>query len=249
MRTASRQTKKSTRGIVLSGTAPRLVITGEKTQTRRLINLPILSDSDGSKRRVFVLPKDLVEVNEAIADRKNRGFTRRVASPFWPGQRLWVRETFALCGYFDTVRLSEMKADWAAHQVKQGLLWYRADGEQPLPERPKVFEKMNGRGRWRSPRFMPQWASRIILEVTDVRVERLQDISYDDARAEGVETDEFLQRLDEAQSIAVGDCGPIFYPNVKSEFERLWDRINRKRSPWISNPWVWAVSFRLASVR
>jgi hypothetical protein len=74
---------------------------------------------------------------------------------------------------------------------------------------------------------MPRWASRIQLEVTEVRVQLLQEISDDDARAEG--------------------CSGI--PDVvdvtpREEYSHLWDKINGKRAPWASNPWVWAVIFR-----
>ena len=78
---------------------------------------------------------------------------------------------------------------------------------------------------WRSPRFMPRWASRISLDVRAIRCEQLQDISPDDSLAEGV------------SGWTKGTA-----------FERLWDEINGKRAPWASNPWVWVVTFaRLAS--
>ena len=85
-------------------------------------------------------------------------------------------------------------------------------------------------GRWRSPIHMPRWASRITLEVTDVRVERLQDISEEDAEAEGMR-----------ESIVLpGDRGS-FVP----EFADLWHFLNEKRGfGWDTNPWVWVVEWR-----
>lgn len=77
--------------------------------------------------------------------------------------------------------------------------------------------------------FMPRWASRITLEVTGVRVERLWKIDDDDARAEGV------------YPTATGLYAP---GQFIGEYAKLWDQINGKRAPWASNPWVWVIEFR-----
>lgn len=75
---------------------------------------------------------------------------------------------------------------------------------------------------------MPRWASRITLEITNVRVQRLQEISEADAEAEGVYTDPACPAYDAYRS--------------------LWDSINARRAPWDSNPWVWALSFKRIEV-
>jgi hypothetical protein len=85
---------------------------------------------------------------------------------------------------------------------------------------------------WRPSIYMPRWASRITLEITDIRVERLQDISEEDARAEGVGVH--------------GGCNADeteYGVNARGPFSRLWDSINAKRHPWASNPWVWVIEF------
>jgi hypothetical protein len=89
--------------------------------------------------------------------------------------------------------------------------------------------------RWRPSIYMPRWASRITLEITSVRVERLGDISEDDARAEGVAPVPFCKagRRDGLEHVEA--------------FENLWDRINGKRASWASNPWVWVVAFQRAA--
>ena len=104
---------------------------------------------------------------------------------------------------------------------------------------PKAAAKV---GKWVTPLFMPRWASRITLEITDVRVERLQEISEDDARAEGAEWYGFadLQPNGELRE------GPSFA--YRAGFHDLWDSINADRCPWESNPFVWAVSFRKIEV-
>jgi hypothetical protein len=85
--------------------------------------------------------------------------------------------------------------------------------------------------RWRPSIHMPRWASRITLEVAGVRVERLQEITPDDAIAEGV----FGEGRYNTQP---GMPYPV------ATFAALWDSINDKRAPWASNPWVWVVEFR-----
>lgn len=126
------------------------------------------------------------------------------------------------------------------HRVCGSLLWVREAWAAPhaydhLPPRliPKDarihYSATEERGglRWRPSIHMPRWASRILLEVTDVRVERLASISESDAIAEGID---------------ITDDGQ---PSVT--FANLWDSINGQRAPWQSNPWVWVVAFRLAS--
>ena len=112
------------------------------------------------------------------------------------GDQLWVRETW---------RVNGNAHDYA--RAGKESVFYRAD------------EDWNVDAGWRPSIFMPRWASRITLEVTDVRVERLQNVSHEDGRAEGFDS------LD--------------------GFALLWDRINEKRGyGWHANPWVWAVEFR-----
>lgn len=114
-----------------------------------------------------------------------------------PGDRLWVRECWGPC---------------------EGGVCYRAD------EGPKVVPDD---GRWHPSIHMPRWASRITLEVTDVRVERVQDITPAACASEGfdfVVTDGLMPR---------------------GQFAKLWDALNSKRGfGWEANPWVWVVDFR-----
>lgn len=119
-----------------------------------------------------------------------------------PGDRLWVRETF--------------------HTVDGASAFYRADYEH----NPKG-DKEHGIV-WTPSIHMPRWASRITLKVTDVRVERLQDISEKDAWAEGCEGFD-----DDVSGGKSGYC----------EYAELWEAINGKGS-WEANPWVWVVEFR-----
>ena len=123
------------------------------------------------------------------------------------GSILWVRETF--------VALS-----------KDNIL-YRADDRYPDSITPL---------KWKPSIFMPRWASRITLEITGVRVERLQDISEEDALTEGCEN--YLCGGYDF-SYHGYECKPAV-----ANYRRLWDSINGKKYPWKSNPLVWVISFR-----
>ena len=173
------------RPILFSGPMVRALLTGTKTQTRRVA-------------KEFAGRDDL----DAIL----RRFPEQSGCPYGqPGDRLWVREAHwwfkdehdPVTGYFPPKLTIE--------DVE-----YRADGD-------------DGRKVWRPSIHMPRWASRITLEITGVRVERLQDISEADAVAEGVYTDPACPAYD--------------------GYRTLWDQINGSGS-WDLNPWVWVVEFR-----
>jgi len=131
-----------------------------------------------------------------------------------PGDRLWVRETWQFTG-------TELN-------VEPGYVYRATDPD---------WSEMEG-WKWRPSIFMPRDASRILLEVTGVRVERVQEITEDDARAEGCQG--------EPEYTSKGGQGWVY----DFEFQKLWDSINAKRGySWESNPWVWVVSFRRVEVR
>ena len=140
-----------------------------------------------------------------------------------PGDQLWVRET-----WFD--------AESALHSC----VLYKASDDHPGNE---VV--------WRSPIHMPRWASRILLEIVSVRVERLQDISEVDAIAEGMLSlrnrawdrqhfPEWRYLFDEA---VAKDEKPPIGPSPKQCYEALWNAIHGPDA-WDANPWVWAMEFR-----
>lgn len=141
-----------------------------------------------------------------------------------PGDRLWVRETWS--PWSDVVDCDEAaKLRDARAQMPWACVLYGADrawsNSQPSD---------NG-GRWRPSIHMPRWASRLTLDVVSVRVERLQAITEEDARAEGVAVD--------PAALASG-------ATHRQAFADLWDSLNAKRAPWASDPWVWRVEFRRA---
>lgn len=140
------------------------------------------------------------------------------------GGRLWVKETFLHATY---VSLAES----GDHRMgRANLVEYVADGAQPRYLHPGV-----GGSPYMQKRpsiFMPRWASRIVLEITSVKAERLQDISEEDAIAEGV------------QAIGVGEIKRAAAWSARQDFANLWDAINAPGS-WALNPWVWCISFKV----
>ncbi len=163
--------------------------------------------------------------------------TRRLVIPprVVPGDRLWVRETWAYDLNVDREESPEILA-WARDHRR---VWYRAD--------PGVEQTGCGGapGRWRPSIYMPRWASRITLELTDVREQRLQDISEEDARAEGML---FLGGIADDFEMAPwadpGDRERHPWRWARAAFRVAWDGINGKRATWESNPQVWALTFR-----
>lgn len=140
-----------------------------------------------------------------VASHIDRSVAPKLKCPYGQvGDRLWLKET------------------WAG-DVPNGID-YKADGHS-YGEEIKV--------PWKSPRFMPRWASRIGLEIIDLRAERLQDISEEDAIAEG--WDSQLSPLFKGVPL---ECRPRVW------FAQLWDSINAKRYPWEANSWVWVIGFK-----
>lgn len=200
--------------IHFTGPMVRAILEGRKTQTRRVVKPPSRPPdraSDGTEPVVVgVNPEGWPILASGGGHRRWRASRTWVwdSSPYGtPGDRLWVRETW------QTVTTPADR--------DTSKLFYAADhGARP------GFAEDDW--RWRPSIHMPRWASRITLEVTGVRVERLQDISADDARAEGVDGLPPQGGSNEAQW----------------RFRSLWDSINGKRASWASNPWVWVIEFR-----
>lgn len=205
------------RPILFSGPMVNAILEGRKTQTRRVVKPQPLRmhqpDSEG-----YCLT-DYSDDATRMFDHEHL----RCPHGMQPEQ-LWVRETFYIDhdDYADGGRLPKGLPPIAAKQVLDSI-YYRADGEccQQIPEC-QCWDV--GKPKWRPSIFMPRWASRITLEITGVRVERLNNISENDAWSEGVTVEGFEY--------------------ASQAFRDLWDKINGKKHPWASNPWVWVVEFR-----
>lgn len=184
------------RPIIFSAPMVRAILDGRKKQTRRIVKLREFGRSETRGYDFIFRDRRGLWNDYSVAD-----LMRKVCPYGAPGDRLWVRETFGLpspcrCGTCEPLNKKHVS--------------YRADytGERFVD-------------RWRPSIFMPRWASRITLEIVSVRVERLNNISEEDARAEGV-----------------ADC---------AAYKILWNKINGPGKDWKSNPWVWVIEFKLGA--
>lgn len=162
-----------------------------------------------------------------------------------PGDRLWVRETYYAWGHW-TRRHNEKKGREEWHFVDETLgagLAYRYEAEEKLPRRKRELHQV---AWWKRPAiFMPRAASRITLEITEVRVERLQSISEADAQAEGVSELPGQSAEPGAWWTADAAAGARLHGRTPSAgFRLLWESINGAGS-WGADPWVWVVGFKL----
>lgn len=142
-----------------------------------------------------------------------------------PGDRLWVRETFCKI-------------------IGQSGGWIETDYRATYNHGFRLGDSLGLKKRWTPSIHMPRDASRITLEVTGVRVERLQDISEADAIAEGVFRKVGASSVGDMVETATG--GQLIYADptqAREEYRRLWEEINGSGS-WVKNPWVWVVDFR-----
>ena len=188
------------RPIIFSADMVRAILAGKKTQTRRVVKVQPPENTAGC-----------VQVWKGENHWDFWGFngaeTKRVKCPYGVvGDQLWVRE-----GYADI--LWEVTA--SGKEVRKII--YKADEQHGAT----IIHPV-----WKTPLFMPRAASRILLEITDIRVERVQDISEQDAIAEGVKFS--------------GIGGGM---NPHQDYCGLWSRINGNES-WIENPWVWVIEFK-----
>jgi hypothetical protein len=211
----------------------RAILSGAKTQTRRLVREALLS-------RIPAEP-GYIHNGHAFVSHNFGLSVRPMPCPYGvPGDRLWVKETWKSGEYECTDEPQDDDHECDAH-CRQTFVYYAATprvGLRAVPDRARITYLDEStpltewyESKWKSPLFMPRKLSRITLEVTSVRVERLQQITDADAIAEGMPhpTEWSL------------DCSST--PPTR-HFRELWDSINRKRCPWASNPWVWAISFK-----
>lgn len=194
--------------ILFNGQMVRAILDGRKTTTRRIVKpqFSMLWGQGCPNEKTFAL----MTGNQAWKDAYACNVDRETPSGHWEwlfcpygkvGDRLWVRETWA---------------DISPAETRGRRCAYKATDLDIVT-------------KWKPSIFLPRYASRITLEITGVRVERLQDISEEDAKAEGCTQDADFSRD---------------YPySYRDQFQRLWNQINGKDS-WDANPFVWVVSFK-----
>ncbi|WP_262382806.1 morphogenetic protein, partial [Klebsiella pneumoniae] len=210
------------RGMIFNAEMVRAILDGRKTQTRRPVKFPVHDKNLGCELAGNELAGELSAGNYL-----NSAFGK-------PGDRIWVRETFQ-GPLFDYDLMDSYSKDPTPFE-KPEFCVYKADGV-PAPEFYDADDELHC--CWRPSIHMPRWASRILLEITDVRVERLNAISEEDATAEGVPP---------AGSLLPDYPGTFLTPKgdfatAKVAFQRLWESIYGEES-WKANGWVWVISFK-----
>lgn len=195
------------RPIIFTGDSVRAILEGRKTQTRRVIKL----DRDGllSRNGYFIeLHPTCGPIWHPYSGSGVQAAPKDVVSKFCPygipGEKLWVRETW---------RPGRLKSDPPIYRERAECGMIATNSQLVI---------------WRSPIHMPRSASRITLELTNVRVQRLEEISEEDAQAEGM----IGSPLNEKQ----------WY---RENFEETWNSVNAKRGyGWDTNAWVWVITFK-----
>jgi hypothetical protein len=212
------------RPILFSAPMVRAILEGRKTMTRRIVKKAPDWMQSGRIGKETVIP-ELME--QAVNIWGNPDLC-----PYGkPGDRLYVKETHW--------RLGKWVKDGISKTGRQRWRFKATKGEYVrfVPPDKKPAREEHGWHK-RPSLFMPRWASRITLEITDVRVERLQEITEEDAKAEGVQPWEFNPNQTLTSGERAGDSP------YRSGFAYLWDTINDHRATWKSNPFVWVISFR-----
>lgn len=222
------------RPILYSGPMVLAIMKGWKTETRRVIkNQPKASPAYSFSQAFHHDEEYSREPGATFAGRKvdplrwwfcdASGPVTSYRCPYGVvGDRLWVREGHR---FFE-----------AGNGVD--YIQYRADQESlVIPNTQEAADYVVGRfDKWRPSIFMPRWASRLLLEVKDIRVERLQEITGEGCLAEGIIWDADWKMIGPCE----GDAGGVI-----ENFGALWDSLNAKRGfGWEANPWVWVVVFR-----
>jgi len=200
-------------GMIFNGEMVRAILDGRKTQTRRIVSDRHLNLIDVGSQIGECYPL------ECGIDHENSQSYYREHCPFGTiGDRIWVRETWAEAG-----------------AGAPELQLYRANYPEHVPshyENVPLAEDI----RWTPSIHMPRWASRILLEITGVRVERLNDISQQDAQAEGMKLTGWRPTYSDPDS-----GGDVWTPY--DNFAQLWESIYGVDS-WKANPWVWVIEFK-----
>lgn len=215
------------RPILFSAPMIRAILDGTKTQTRRALGQKHKPDAIWAKdpttgtQRAFKLDEQSPSIGVPWWNLGGINGHQQICPYGKPGDRLWVRES------------------WAETDLNDGtpVVAYRAGGciavgrkdahEDDYLIHDYAFDQTPTANQWKQSIHMPRWASRITLEITDVRVERLQDISKPDVMAEGIS--------------GLADV----HAGWHQPYAELWDQINAPGS-WDLNPWVWVISFKRA---
>lgn len=207
------KTKSNKHGLIFTGESVSRIMAGTKTMTRRVVKGCVEEPGECSEQAW--MHSEMPKYPYGVV-----------------GDRLWVREAW---------RTEERAGDMVDGVLfPDGTFWPIEDSGAAAI----LWIDAHANGKygddWRSPMFMPRWASRLTLEIIGIRVERLQDITEEDAKAEGII---------EPEPVHGKWCDPAKgregHWSYRKPFADAWDKINSKRATWESNPFVWVISFKV----
>ena len=235
--------------IIMGAESVRAILEGRKTQTRRVVsNLDNFGLEFTHVRNVSAnlnfLPLFEFSAESITNEQLTDGAMTQIdiRSLYQIGQKLWVREKCLVWHNLFDEHLAECIGEPTAYT--DSIEWDRlvSDGKA-------LREVYGGNGAWRvtSPIHMPRWASRLSLEVTDIRCERLQEITEEDAVAEGI-TERYIAKGGAFTRVSKilhehGEVGTL-----RNGYAVEWTNLNAKRGyPWESNPFVWVIEFKVVT--
>ncbi|RZG79657.1 hypothetical protein [Acinetobacter venetianus] len=211
------------RPILFNTAMVQAILSGNKTQTRRIVKPQpeVCDDARGGHWWPSSDVQSMVHVEKELQDYE--GFWRGLiddCNPFGAkGDRLWVRESWYQKGTVGRTYPDDDEYQFFGHRQAA----YVADGDAPkdwtFKKRPSIH--------------MPRWACRLILEITNIRIERLQNITTEDAKAEGFDYSTHPSAIE--MGYAIG---------AKTNFRFTWEQIYGQNE-WNKNPWVWVVEFKV----
>ncbi len=205
------------RPILFSTGMVRAILSGKKTMSRRVIKPQPTININSFQYKNHVYP---------CTEEQFKGGVLEYCPYGKIGDRLWVRETFVLEDpreYTSDIVIPEDRPVKMSYSKEDGTQYriphYRATEPEPHIIPDNLRDGSDDRTRWKPAIFMPRWASRLVLEITQLRVERLQKITDEDVLKEGI--------------------------TLQEDFKALWNSINVERGfGWNKNPWVWVIEFK-----
>ena len=210
--------------ILFSTKMVQAILEGRKTQTRRLHGLDEIKKNPNDWTFYYFSKDDKRTFAHFRKQEDNKIKSIFGTSPYQIGDILWVRETWQ-------TTWNENKKSWDTIYKADGGYWIDDDGIM----------------KWKPSIYMPKKRARIFLEVTNVRVERLKDISEEDAISEGIDKkgDLYFNYVESEGYFKNSFQKEYFYKEIpKVSFMSLWSKINGIDS-WIANPWVWVYEFKI----
>lgn len=224
------------RGMIFNGEMVRAILDGRKTQTRRIVKSQRVGDGWSVKEAQS--PLTARHTHDWWLPTGTRPYSALPGCPYGVvGDRIWVREAWAEAGG-SAPELKLYRANYPAHVPSH---------YENVPPAEDI--------RWTPSIHMPRWASRILLDITDVRVERLNGISDADCIAEGI-IPVPKDRVDDHQfwrDYRLSGDGTFCVHTPRESFESLWKSIRGKSfdheedtgpGSWQANPWVWVIEFK-----